>query len=119
MAIIKKPIRKTLFYLASLAGVVSVLTIKLISGGSQANLSQLENQINKTLPSASGIVIPFVKADVPGVSCAGGGCATGDDDDDDMDMINGDDDGSGSGSGSDSGGYCGCGGVVGCEGAIV
>ena len=44
MAIIKKPIKRTLFYLSSLLGIVFALIAGLVFKNSQYNLSQLENK---------------------------------------------------------------------------
>ena len=78
MAIIKKPIRKTLFYLASLAGVISILIIKLTLGNSSANLSQLETKVSNLIPLAKAD-LPYVHIPEGGGGGDGCGSSSGDD----------------------------------------
>jgi len=79
MAIIKRPIRKILFYLAFFISVASVLTTKIIAGDSQNNLSNLEKRAKNVFSVISGL-IPITKGgencwtppDYSG--CVGDGC---------------------------------------------
>ncbi|MFH1990606.1 MAG: hypothetical protein ABIJ19_02005 [Patescibacteria group bacterium] len=70
MAIIKKPIYKTLFYLSSLLGLVLALITGIFLGTSQHNLSQLKNKAESIFGSIN--IIPSAKADIPsGDGCSG------------------------------------------------
>jgi len=60
MAIIKRPIRKTLLYLAFFISVVSALTTKIIAGDSQNNLSNLEKKAKSVFSVVSGSIISSI-----------------------------------------------------------
>ncbi len=79
MAIIKKPVRKTLLLLISFVGVVSILIGRLFVWNSNTNLAQLENKAKKIF-AASNFLIPIAKADIPYIGDGGGGgdCDDGD-----------------------------------------
>lgn len=77
MAIIKKPIKKTLFYLSSALGLILSLVAGFFLKNSQYNLSELENKAKNLFNTD---LINKVNADVPfSGGCAGGcigGCAS-------------------------------------------
>lgn len=95
MAIIKKPIKKTLFYLSSLLGIIFALIAGLVFKNFQYNLSQLENKAKNLFKT---ILISSAKANCWTIPVGDGG------DDDD--------------GGAGAGGGCGdsCGGDSGCAG---
>jgi hypothetical protein len=101
MFIIKKPIKKILFSLSSVSGLILALIGGLFLKNSEYNLSELENKAIKILGNKD--LISIAKADVPGDGCAGGcigGCASTD--------FGGSNGGDGCGSASASCGCAGC-----------
>ena len=105
MAIIKKPIKKTLFYLSSVFGLIFSLAVGLFFRNSEHNLSELENKA-KNLFNID--LINKAKADIPGKEGCIGGCASA------GGGYVGGDSGGDSGGGGDGGGCGGCGGC--CSG---
>ena len=61
MAIIKKPIRKILYYLSSLLGIIFALVAGFIFKNSSHNLSQLEDKTKELFATGSVSLISSVK----------------------------------------------------------
>jgi len=93
MVIIKKPVKKILYYLSSLIAIIFALILGFFLKNSQYNLSQIENKTRDLFKSMA--VSSVARADIPpsGDGGSGAGCGDGD---------GGSGGGSGDGSGSGS-----------------
>ena len=74
MAIIKKPIKRTLFYLSSALGLILSLVAGFFLKNSQYNLSELENKAKNLFNTD---LINKVNADIPSSGGYAGGCIGG------------------------------------------